>query len=357
MHRGWLVCLTFLVVVEAGDRDVAQFLAKKAEKAYRAKDYEQAAATFKRAHAECTPFPEAVWGLGQALEKLERASEAIAAYRLCAAEVSAADKPSMKWKGLARRSNAAVARLRRRFAELDRLNRAFIANCLKFGIAHLKTDPRWARTAFETILKLDPMHTDARRHLDKVGKAKKPGDKKTPGTGKAWGTPLIRGDDLPGWSPGIREPWTCAKGVVVADVASRDGMINWVDDVELTGRYEVRVRMRVVRGGGAGRTFGLMVGNAEDYWHNFFIEDSNDVVLVEFDAGRIRLVKHTIPRDFDPKKWNTLRLAVDRGSIGVYLNRKKLYDYDADARDTFDGKVGLFAQNGRIEFKELEVRR
>jgi hypothetical protein len=39
------------------------------------------------------------------------------------------------------------------------------------------------------------------------------------------------------------------------------------------------------------------------------------------------------------------------------VNRKKLFGYDADRRDTFDGKVGLFAQNGRIEFKELEVRR
>lgn len=356
MRRGWLLCLALLVVVEAGDRDVALFLLKKAEKACRAKDYEQAVTHFKRAREECTPFPEAAWGLGQALEKLERSGEAIAAYRLCAQEVGEADKPSAKWKGLARRANAAVARLRRRFAELDRLNRAFIGDCLKFGKKRIETDPHWARTAFETILKLDPMHREARRHLEKVGPAAAPGGEQTPGAGKGWGTPLIRGDDLDGWSPGIRHPWTCAKNVVVADVASRDGQINWVDDLEFTGRYEVRVRMRVVRSGGMGRTFGLMVGNGKDYWHNIFIEDDNDVVLVEFDAGRVRHVKHAIPRNFDPKQWNTLRFVVNRGSISVYLNKKKLFGYDADERDTFDGKVGLFAQNGRIEFKELEVR-
>jgi len=349
--------VAFLVVAEAGDRDVALFLLKKAEKAYRAKDYEQAATTFKRAHAECTPLPEAAWGLGQSLEKLEREAEAIAAYRLCAEEVGAADKPSTKWRGFARRANAAVARLRRRFADLDRLNRAFIGDCLKFGKKHVETDPRWARTAFETVLKLDPMHKDAQRYLDKVGQATAPGGKKTPETGKGWGAPLIRGDDLAGWSPGIRAPWTCSNNVVVADLAGRDGRVNWVADVELTGRYEVRVRMRVVRSGGKRRTFGVLIGNTVDYWHNIFVEDDNDVVLVEFDAGRFRPVKHAIPRDFDPQQWHTLRFAVNRGSISVYLNGNKLFGYDADERDTFDGNVGLFAQNGRIEFKELEVRR
>lgn len=357
MRRGWLLCLALLVTAEAGDRDVALFLLKKAEKAYHAKDYEQAAATFKRAHAECAPLPEAAWGLGQSLEKLERPGEAIAAYRLCAEEVAEAEKPSFKWKGLARRATASVARLRRRFAELDRLNRAFISDCLKFATKHIETDPRWARTAFEIVLKLDPMHKEARRQLEKVGPAAAPGAGQSPGTGKGWGTALIRGDDLPGWSPGIRHPWTCANDVVVADVASRDGQINWVDDTEFTGQYEVRVRMRVTRSGGVGRTYGLLIGNGKDYWHNIFIEDDNDVVLVEFDAGRIRHVKHAIPRGFDPKSWNTLRFAVNHGSISVYLNRKKLFGYDGDRRDTFDGKVGLFAQNGRIEFKELGVRR
>jgi len=356
VRKGWILCLALLVVAEAGDREVALFLLKKAEKAYRAKDYEQAAAAFKRARTECTPFPEAAWGLGQSLEKLEREAEAIAAYRLCAEEVGDAKKPSAKLRGLARRAHAAVARLRRRFAELDRLNRAFIDDCVKFGIAHLKTDPHWARTAFETALKLDPTHRDARRHLEKLGKVTTSGGEKTPGDGKTWGTPLIRGDDLEGWSPGILEPWSCAKGVVVADLASHDGKINWVDDVELTGRYELRVRMRVVRSGGARRTFGLMIGDGSSYWHCFFIEDDNDLVLVEFDEGRNRHLKDAILRNFDPQQWNKLCLQVNHGSISVYLNKKKLFDHDADERDAFDGKVGLFAQNGRFEFKELEVR-
>ena len=344
MRRGWLVCLALLAVVEAGDRDVALFLLKKAEKACRARKYEEAADTFKRAREEFTPLPEAAFGMGQAFEKLERNADAIAAYRLCAEEVGAAEKPSAKWKGLARRANAALKRIRKRFAQLDKLTRAFIDDCMRFGIAHVKTDPRWAQTAFETVLKLDPTHTRARRCLDKFKKV------------EAWGTPLIRGDDLEGWSPGIRPPWTCAKGVVAAEVGE-EGRVNWVNDVQLSGRYELRVRMRVVRSGGARRTLGLMIGNGEDYWHNFFIEDDNDLVLVEFNQGNWRPCKDTILRDFDPQRWNTLRLAVDRGSVSVFLNDKKVLEYDADERDTFDGIVALFAQNGRIEFKEFEVRR
>ena len=266
-----LACFALVVVAEAGERDVALFLLKKAEKAYRTKDYEQAAAGFKRARVEFAPLPEAAWGLGRTLEKLEREAEAIAAYRLCVEDVGAAKKPSGKWKGLARRASSAIARLRRRFAELDRLNREFIDDCLRFGREHRKSDPRWARTAFETvgqevwILKLDPTHKDARRHLDGVSKSGPPAAKKS----KARGTALIRGDDLEGWSPGIRAPWTCAKRVVTADVAGPQGHINWVDDVTFAGRYELRVRIRVVRDGGGGRTFGLLVGNGSDYWHCF----------------------------------------------------------------------------------------
>ena len=193
--RGSLALFVLLVVVDAGERDVAQFLLRKAEKAYRAKDYEKAATGFKRARAEFTPLPEAAWGLGQALEKLGRESAAIAAYRLCTDEVGASTKPSAKWKSLARKAKAATAKLRRRFAELDRVNRDFIQNCMKFGKEHLKSDPRWARTAFETILKIDPTHKDARRYLGKFTKAKAPVEKK-PEAAKHFGIALIRGDEL-----------------------------------------------------------------------------------------------------------------------------------------------------------------
>ena len=353
---GWLALLALLVVVEAGEHDVAQFLLQKAEKAYRAKDYEKAAIDFKRARQEFTPLPEAAWGLGQALEKLERESEAITTYRLCAEEVGAAKKPSSKWKSLARRANAAISRLRRRFAELDRLNDDFIDDCMRFGREHLESNPRWARTAFEMILKIDPTHKKARRYLDKFQKAKTPAKKKAEAS-KHFGIALIRGEDLEGWSPGIREPWTCAKGVVVADATGASGHINWIDDVEFSGRYDVRVRMRVTRDGGARRTFGLLVGNGKTYWHCFFIEDDNDMILAQFNEGESRHLRDVVLRDFDPSQWNTLRLEFDRGAVTVYVNKNKLIEYGAEKREAFDGKVALFAQNGRIEFKELEIRR
>jgi len=355
---GWLACLVVALCVGpagAGDRDVAEFLLKKAGKACRAKQYEQAAADFKRARAEFTPLPEAAFGLGQALERLEREAEAIAAYRLCVEEVAAEIKPSPKWKSLARRASTAIARLRRQFAELDRINQDFINDCLKFGRSHLKSDPRWARVAFETVLKLDPTHQEARRRVDKTPVAATPANK-TPSS-KGWGTALIRGDDLDGWSPGIRAPWSCTEGVVTADVPGRDGKINWDDETRLSGRYELRVKMRVVRNGGPGRTFGLFLGDGSSYWHCFLIEDDNDMVLVEFREGQNRHIKDSILRRFSADKWNVLRLEIDHGEVSVYFNRKKLFDYTADDRKAFDGKIALFAQNGRIEFKELEVRR
>ena len=99
-----LLALVSGLAASAGDRDVADFLFKKAEKAYRARRYEDAVKGYQRARAEFTPLPEAAFGLALALEKLDREAEALAAYRTCVREVETAESPPSKWKSLARRA-------------------------------------------------------------------------------------------------------------------------------------------------------------------------------------------------------------------------------------------------------------
>lgn len=349
-------CVVLAAAATGGDRDVAEFLFKKAEKAYRAKDYESAASDYARARKEYTPHPPAAYGLALALEKLGREPEAIAAYRQCIAEVDAAAEPSWKWKTLRRKSAAAVKRMRRRYAELDRLNRDLIERCLAFGKEHAKASPQWAAKAFETVLRLDPAHVGARRALDGLER-KKPAPAPPPAKAapKDWGRSLVRGDDLEGWDPGLRAPWTCENGVISADVEGRSGKLNWLDDTEFEGRYELRIRLRVARDGGAGRTYGFMLGNGRD-WHALLVQDSNDVVLLRSEDDEDTHLKDAIPRDFNPHRWHVFRLKADRGTLTVYLDDKELFEHTADDRDAFDGKLALFAQNGRIVFERLEVR-
>ena len=355
-----LIALTSGPAALAGDRDVADFLFKKAEKAYRAHRYEDAVSDYRRARTECTPLPEAAFGLGLSLEKLGREAEALAAYRACVEEVAAAESPPSKWKSLARRAKAAIKRLRKRYAELDRLNQEFIKDCLAFGRKNLDRSPRWARSAYETVLRLDPTHAEARRQLDKVPMiaettATKPKAGGSPPK-KPWGSPLIRGDELEGWSPGIRPPWTCSGGVVVADARQHDGHINWVDDLTFESRYQVRTRFRVTDSRGDRLAYGIFIGNGKDYWHCFLIDSDTEFVMVEFDHGQNRQVKDSLLRKYDPKKWHTIRIEIDRIEARVFLDDVLLIEHTADRRDSFDGKIALFAQRCRIEFKELEVK-
>jgi len=91
---------------------------------------------------------------------------------------------------MARRAGVAISRLRRRYAQLDRLNGELIDDCMAFGRKHRKDDPRWARQAFETVLRLDPAHVPARRHLERMADA--PAPEAPSGPAKRWGRPLVR---------------------------------------------------------------------------------------------------------------------------------------------------------------------
>ena len=65
--------------VSGGDPDVADLLFKKGKKALSGKDYKEAEQCFRRAVREMSPFPDARFGLAEALEKLERPREALEA--------------------------------------------------------------------------------------------------------------------------------------------------------------------------------------------------------------------------------------------------------------------------------------
>jgi tetratricopeptide (TPR) repeat protein len=359
MRRSWSWVVLWLGAAgaAAGDRDVAEFLLKKAEKAFRARKYEEAAEDYRRARQEFAPLPEAALGLGEALEKLDRSAEAIAAYRACVTDVGTEAAPSPKWKGLAKRAEAAMARLQRRFAELDRLNQEFIRRSVKFGREQAEKSPLRAREALEAVLRLDPSHAEAKALLAELAGGAPPSPPEgKPAPAKAWGRSLIGDDDLGPWDPGLREPWSCAKGVIAADVKDRQGQINWQDEVRLEGRYELRVRVRVARDGGAGRTFGLFIGDGRRLWHSFLVQDDDALVFLKYDLGEDQRLADTVLRGFKLGEWHTLRLEVDGHEVTVHMDDAKVFSHADPDEDPIAGKPALFAQNGRFEFRDLEVR-
>jgi tetratricopeptide (TPR) repeat protein len=232
----------------AGDPDVADFLLKKAQKALRAKDYAEAESSFRRAMEEMSPFPDAAYGLGETLEKLDRNLDAIAAYQRCHDEVAAqADSPASA-RSLQRKAAHAIARLQRRFADLAKIDKDFIDRCMAFGRKYGDTNPAQARLAYEAVLGIDPAHASAKAALERLPSAPKREQPAppSPAAPKPWGKSLIVSDDLEAWSPGLAKEWSCSAGVVTGDVPDRDGKLNWLDDREFEENYALRVRFRVV---------------------------------------------------------------------------------------------------------------
>ena len=345
--------LLLIAPVWSGDAEVARFLYQKAQRAYRAKKYDEAEKGFRRAVKEDSPFPEASYALGLALEKLARPVEAIAAYQQCL-DAAAGDDAPRKWRSIANRAGRAIGRLRRRFAALAKINSAFIKRCLAFGRKHSKTDPDWARKAFETVLKIDPGNQAARNHL-----AVPSGGKKTAPTkpvGGAW-KPLIVADEFGAWSPGETNEWSILGPVITGDVVGRDGKINWLDNLEVDGKYSVRFRFRVVTDRRDRRTVGFFIGDAKDYWWSIMLDEDNELVLVRFSKGKSIPARERAVGEFDPSRWHTVLVEARGREARVFLDGKKVFEHIGERKQKFAGKFGFFVQNAKVEFKELELKR
>ena len=95
------------------------------------------------------------------------------------------------------------------------------------------------------------------------------------------------------------------------------------------------------------------MGNGKTFWHCVLIEDSGELILNEFDRGQDRQLKQAILREHKPSEWHTIRVVVERIEMSVYLGDELLFKHTADDRDAFDGKIALFAQGGRFEFRDV----
>jgi hypothetical protein len=335
-----------------GDPDVAELLLKKAKKAFSSKDYREAEHCFRRAVREMSPFPEARFGLAEALEKLDRPREALDAYRDCVGDIEA-NGDLAKWRSLRNRAQQAVTRLLGRSAELVKLNDAFIRECLDFAKKHASSDPQWAREAYETVLRLDPANMVAKGHLAMLPKAgaAPPVPEKPEPAGGGFGEPVLRAElwsGAPEWSVGVE--------AIVGD-SPNAGKLFWLEGMPLEGRFSVRGTFRVARAYDR-LGFGVFFGSeGREPWWGLFFRSTGAVSLERCEEGSNHQVRDTILDGFDVAKQHTIQLDVRPGDVVVSLDGKELFEFSAEDRKTFDGKICLYVQNGRIEWTSLEVRK
>jgi len=351
--RALLILLT--LPAWAGDAEVAEFLLEKGRKEFRAKHYEEAEKLFRRALAEQTPYPEAAFEHGQVLQKLGRSIEAAAAYQTCISAVDRADEPARKWKTVSGRAARALKKLRREFADLNSVNKTYVRKFMALGKAQMKSNPAWARRAFEAVLAIDPTHSPAKAYLAKLprdGEAAA-GAKK----GKPWGKAMIRPDRLTGWDPGPSENWSIRGGVVTGTAQGRHGQINWNENFSLQGEYALQVRLRLIGEAGARGAMGIFIGDGRDDWWAIMLETPDELTLVRYENKKNNTVS---AKQLDVAKWSSwhvLRVVVTKADVQFFFDGKLITDLPHSRRQPFTGQCALFVQDVKVEFKDLELRK
>ena len=164
-------------------------------------------------------------------------------------------------------------------------------------------------------------------------------------------------DEFGAWSPGETNEWSILGPVIVGDVVGRDGKINWLDNLEVDGKYSVRFRFRIVTDRRDRRTVGFFIGDAKDYWWSIMLDEDNELVLVRFSKGKTIPARERAVGDFDPSRWHTLLVEARGRQARVFLDGKEVFEHVGEKRQEFAGKFGFFVQNAKVEFKELELKR
>jgi len=333
----------------AGDRDVAELLFGKAEKAYKRKQYEDAAGYYRRALDETSPYPQAAFGLGQSLEKLGRAQDAIRAYLRCCDELEAVESPKRAQRRMLDRARKAVNKLGAGYSELAAIDKEFVKKLTEFGRRYMRSSPEWARRAYGNALAIDPESRAAKtglERLEEVGEA-------TSGMGLY--KPLIRDDGLSNWDPGRKDPWTCRGKVIRIDTPSPAGKVANVK-MRLEGTYRLRGTFRCLDDGGRRRSWGLFFGKQPEGGWALIIDWDLQSSIVRFGSDKPSAEGYELLSHFDPKSWHVLEVAVEPGRITCYLNGEEKLVHTASA-ESFGGSPGLFMQDGKFEAKELGVKR
>ncbi len=345
--------LLFSGPAPGGDADVAKLLFDKGEKAFRAENYEEALEHYRRALAESSPYPEAEYALGQTLEKLNRNEDAIAAYVRCIDEVRALPTPSRTQKRSAADAEKAIARIGPGYAQLAQMEEALFKQAMDLARQSMSVSPEWARRFLTVALKVKPDHPTALEQLKQLSES--PG--RVEGTGEF--EPQLNPEAMKGWYPGLKEPWILRDGILEVDARGGSHMIAQRDRKD--GRYVARAAFRVLEDQGDTRTFGLLFGRKPapaPHVHGLLLCRSGDLALTEMarSGGSRDLRSKIIPR-FRWDEWHVLEIRVEGDRVRCLLDGQEQFTQNAEGAGDFEGNVGLFVQEAKVQIRDLGITR
>ncbi len=341
--------LSFPSSVRAGDPELAGFMYRKGKKASRSKNFEEAAGFYRKAMREHSPYPEACYGLGRALEKLGRTREAIRAYRRCCNEVGELDQPSSRQSRLLMTAKKAIGKLSEGYSRLAKLEAQFVKGCVAFGRKNFTTDPTWARKAFGSALILDPSHKTALAQIARLNP--KAEVRKTTVT---YATANRMSDWQLAEHPSL---WSCTRTAIRVDRPGTSVSGWW--KLKLTGRYTVSATLQIEKVYADEWYVGVLF--ASHFYpmrlHAIVVMNPNDYQLTWRNVAIVKLVTNGQLFNWEKSKPLQVRIEVDHSKVRILLAGKEVDAREYDEEIRYQGMVGICVQQASLKVTDMKVER
>ncbi len=343
----------------AGDADtaVARSLVDSGRDAFAKKRYDEALALFEKALAERPDYGDAAYWQGQTFEKIGRPSDALAAYRVFLEIHAARSEPSREDAALAAKVEKLVEKLAAAERELDALNARFVERVLAFAEARVETDPRLAREAVDTALRVAPESEAALALRDTLGGGADEGGEAGLGTPPAG--PFARF---------ALEPWhdlIAKKSMGTSFARYEDGAMlvdtqggsvsKCVDRIRTGPRFVYEADFRVLEVHADTWLVGLAFAHDGQHFYAAFTQAPQAVLTRNDLGGGLQELDHHPMKPLALNRWHRLALRVDGAKLSVWLDGEVVLNVTVDDPNDLQGELGIFQQRCKAQYRLLRA--
>jgi hypothetical protein len=340
---------SLLVPLRAGaDRAACEFFASRAQKALDSRTWAAAQEDFRRALEEDATYLPARHGLAEALLGGGDRDGGVQELRAFVEGVAGDASAPPAWTALAARAKGRLAALDAATARLDQITGRRAADLVSLAERWAAKDPGLARSALAEALALRPDDPKAREAVEKLGAP----------AGRA--TSVFDGKTWDAWLGPIPREYSIAGGVLIADVP-REAAVHLLGKQAWEGDLDVRMEARLVEDRTADHPMLFLLHSlaTDAETHSTFGVLDVDLVWYEERAGRPREDVFASPlaslaKPIDPKQWTTYELRYRKDKVHAFVNGEEVHVADRPA-DRTRGGVGVRVQNGKVEFRRIEV--
>jgi hypothetical protein len=341
-----LLLVAWLSGTTAADRETAEFVAQRADKALVARSWAEAEGLYRKALEEDATLLRARLGLGEALLGSGQRAAGIAEIRQFVDEAGALAAPTPALAALLAKARKRLVEMDTLGTELDQRIDAHVAALVAFAGRWREKDPDIAVEALEQALRLRPGQAKAAEALDGLRQR-----------APAVVTALFNGKDATGWTWLQPPMWQVRDGILVAKADGQGFLAR--TDTQVRGEFDVRMEARFVLDWGNARTFLLCPCMKQEFDTMRFGVRKEHLIWEEVTAaddvetyGTVRITE--IEPAFDLMAWNVYELRYGKSEVTALVNGRELFRKPRPAaRD--GGFVGLLVEDCTVEFRRVEL--